>query len=83
MHCCSSCDPDDLLAGGYYKGKIVLCPIQDARILDIGSGPFKAGAAGAVMVEQLPGVSLDVPLPALMVSQDLFDEILAYVNSTR
>jgi hypothetical protein len=37
------------------KKKIVLCPIQDARILDIGSGPFKAGAAGAVMVEQLPG----------------------------
>jgi hypothetical protein len=75
---CSSCDPDDL-DGGSYQGKIVLCPGQEGY----GLGPKLAGAAGAVLVGDQPDVAFPLPLPALVVSQDQFDEILAYVNSTR
>ncbi|XP_025800523.1 subtilisin-like protease SBT4.3 [Panicum hallii] len=72
-----SCDPDDL-DGGSYQGKIVLCPGQEGY----GLGPKLAGAAGAVLVGDQPDVAFPLPLPALVVSQDQFDEILAYVNST-
>nr|XP_034580687.1 subtilisin-like protease SBT4.3 [Setaria viridis] len=72
-----SCDPDDL-DGGYYKGKIVLCLAQRSY----GLGPYLAGAAGAVLVSDQPDVAFPLPLPGLMVPQDKFDEILAYVNST-
>ncbi|OEL24440.1 Subtilisin-like protease SBT4.8 [Dichanthelium oligosanthes] len=73
-----SCDPDDL-AGGSYKGKIVLCPAQDGNS---GIGPRLTGVvAGAVLVGE-PDVAYALPLPALVVSQDHFDEILTYVNNT-
>ncbi|CAN6197155.1 unnamed protein product [Urochloa humidicola] len=72
-----SCDPDDL-AGGSYKGKIVLCSAQKSN----GIGPHLAGAAGAVLVSDQPDVAFPLKLPGLVVSQDQFDEILAYVNST-
>ncbi|CAL5066647.1 unnamed protein product [Urochloa decumbens] len=72
-----SCDPDEL-AGGSYKGKIVLCPAQRSY----GLGPHLAGAAGSVLVGDQPDVAFPLPLPGLMVTQVQFDEILAYVNST-
>ncbi|CAN6203285.1 unnamed protein product [Urochloa humidicola] len=72
-----SCDPDNL-DGGSYRGKIVLCPAQRSY----GVGPHLAGAAGAVLVGDQPDVAFPLPLPGLVVYQDQFDEILAYVNST-
>ena len=75
---CSSCDPDDL-DGGSYQGKIVLCSDQES----FGLGPHLAGAAGAVLAGDQPDVAFPLPLPALVVSQDQFDQILAYVSSTR
>ncbi|PWZ15518.1 Subtilisin-like protease SBT4.3 [Zea mays] len=73
-----SCDPENL-AGGSYKGKIVLC--QNAAAND-GSGPLLAGAAGVVIVSRIPDVAFALPLPGLTVSQDQFDQTMAYVNST-
>ncbi|CAL5089038.1 unnamed protein product [Urochloa decumbens] len=77
-----TCEPDGL-AGGSYEGKIVLCPADnhDDGPND-GTGPFMAGAAGAVIVGRDPNLSQAVILPALVVSQDQFDEIAAYVRST-
>lgn len=79
---CRSCDPDDL-AEGSYKGKIVLCPPQSGFHPNDGSGPLLAGAAGAVIVGRAPDVAFALPLPGLVLTQDQFNEILAYVNSTR
>ena len=76
---CRSCDPDNL-AGGSYTGKIVLC--QEASEND-GSGPLLAGAAGVVIVSEAPDVAFTLPLPGLTVTQDQFDQIMVYVNSTR
>lgn len=76
---CRSCDPENL-AGGSYTGKIVLC--QKAAAND-GSGPLLAGAAGVVIVSRIPDVAFALPLPGLTVSQDQFDQTMAYVNSTR
>jgi hypothetical protein len=42
-----------------------------------------AGAAGVVLVTRAPDVASTLPLPGLMVTQDKFDQIMAYVNSTR
>lgn len=42
-----------------------------------------AGAAGAVIVSYEPDVAFSLPLPAIMVTQDQFTGILAYVNRTR
>ncbi|WVZ62256.1 hypothetical protein U9M48_012022 [Paspalum notatum var. saurae] len=76
-----SCDPDNL-GGGLYRGKIVLCPPQHGAPND-GSGPLLAGAAGVVLVSRAPDVAFTLaPLPALAVTQDQFDQIMAYVNST-
>ncbi|CAD6226386.1 unnamed protein product [Miscanthus lutarioriparius] len=75
-----SCDPENL-AGGPYKGKIVLCPLQKGRSNGV-SGPFLAGAAGVVLVTREPDVAVTLPLPGLKVTQDKFDQIMAYVNST-
>jgi len=47
------------------------------------SGPFLAGAAGVVLVTRAPDVAFTLPLPGLTVTQDKFDQIMAYVNSTR
>lgn len=81
--CCSSCEPQGL-DDGSYKGKIVLCPADNGTGgLNDGTGPFMAGAAGAVIVGYYPNLALTVILPALMVTQDQFDEILAYVKSSR
>ncbi|KAL5658611.1 hypothetical protein ACJX0J_031774, partial [Zea mays] len=66
-----SCDPENL-AGGSYTGKIVLC--QKAAAND-GSGPLLA-------VSRIPDVAFALPLPGLTVSQDQFDQTMAYVNST-
>jgi len=41
------------------------------------------GAAGAVIVGYNPDLAQTVILPALVVTQDQFDEILAYVKSSR
>jgi hypothetical protein len=80
---CRSCDPESLVGGTYsYKGKIVLCPPQEGHLND-GSGPLLAGAAGAILVTRAPDVAFTLPLPGLMVTQDNFDQIMAYVNSTR
>ncbi|XP_008653653.1 subtilisin-like protease SBT4.3 [Zea mays] len=77
-----SCDPESLVGGTYsYKGKIVLCPPQEGHLND-GSGPLLAGAAGAILVTRAPDVAFTLPLPGLMVTQDNFDQIMAYVNST-
>ncbi|CAN6171242.1 unnamed protein product [Urochloa humidicola] len=77
-----SCDQDKL-AGGPYKGKIVLCPLQNGTLkLNDSSGPLSAGAAGAVVVQDAPDVAFVMPLPGLAVTQDQFDEILAYVKNT-
>ncbi|CAL5078907.1 unnamed protein product [Urochloa decumbens] len=77
-----TCEPDGL-AGGSYQGKIVLCPADnDDDGPNDGTGPFMAGAAGAVIVGRDPNLSQAVILPALVVSQDQFDEIAAYVRST-
>uniref|UniRef100_A0A0D9WWE8 Peptidase S8/S53 domain-containing protein n=1 Tax=Leersia perrieri TaxID=77586 RepID=A0A0D9WWE8_9ORYZ len=70
----------DGLAGVSLRGKIVLCPKEN--FLNTGTGPFRAGAAGAVIVGDNPDTAFAVPLPALMVTQEQFDEIMAYVNST-
>jgi len=75
---CSSWDPDDL-DGGSYQGKIVLCSDPE----NFGIGPHLAGAAGAVLAGDQPDVAFPLPFPALVVSQDQFDQILAYVSSTR
>jgi len=69
------------LAGGSYKGKILLCPANNGSLND-GTGPFMAGAAGAVIVGYNPDLAQTVILPALVVTQDQFDEILAYVKSS-
>ena len=67
----------------------MLCPVvmvlcaADNGSLRYGTGPFKAGAAGAVIVGYYPNLALTVILPALMVTQDQFDEILAYMKSSR
>ncbi|TVU41280.1 hypothetical protein EJB05_14783, partial [Eragrostis curvula] len=76
-----SCSPDDL-AQGSYKGKIVLCPPHSGFIGKDGYGPLLAGAAGTVIVGNAPDVAFTMPLPALVVTQDQFDGILAYVNTT-
>ncbi|KAL6647545.1 hypothetical protein ACP70R_014982 [Stipagrostis hirtigluma subsp. patula] len=74
----TSCDPDDL-ARGSYKGEIILCQSYGQ---DDGSGLLLAGAAGAVILGDEPDVAFTLPLPALMVTSDQFEEILAYVNGT-
>ncbi|CAN6203288.1 unnamed protein product [Urochloa humidicola] len=78
-----SCDPDDL-AGGSYKGKIVLClpPQNNSRHPNDGSGPLSAGAAGVVILARAHDVAFVLPLPGLTVTQDEFIQIMAYVNST-
>ncbi|CAD6220734.1 unnamed protein product [Miscanthus lutarioriparius] len=77
-----SCDPEDLV-GGPYKGKIVLCPPQKSGRLTSGAtGALLAGAAGVVLVTRAPDVAFTLPLPGLTVTQDKFDQIMAYVNST-
>ncbi|XP_066391998.1 subtilisin-like protease SBT4.3 [Miscanthus floridulus] len=73
-----SCDLTNL-EGGSYTGKVVLC--QKAEEND-GSGPLLAGAAGAIIVSDIPDVAFALPLPGLTVTQDEFDQIMAYVNST-
>ncbi|KAM0863565.1 hypothetical protein ACQ4PT_044511 [Festuca glaucescens] len=74
-----SCEPESLtVAGRSYKGKILLCASWNN-----GSGPAVVGAAGAVMVTYEPDVAWQVTLPGLMVTQDQFNGILAYVNRTR
>ncbi|KAL6598438.1 hypothetical protein ACP70R_046137 [Stipagrostis hirtigluma subsp. patula] len=70
-----SCDIHDL-GGGSYEGKIVLCWGLDTDSL------LLAGVAGAVISGSLPDTSFTLPLPALLVTQDQFDVILAYVNGT-
>ncbi|CAN6180709.1 unnamed protein product [Urochloa humidicola] len=75
-----SCDPDEL-GGVSYKGKILLCPLEGGFRTDA-SGPALAGAAGAVLAGMAPDVALTMPLPALVVSEGQFDEIMAYFNST-
>nr|CAB3452222.1 unnamed protein product [Digitaria exilis] len=76
-----SCEPDDL-AGGSYKGKILLCLPKNRTDPEDGSGPLAAGAAGAVVLEDAPDAHLTMPLPGLAVSRDQFDQILTYVNNT-
>jgi hypothetical protein len=77
---CRSCDPENL-AGGSYTGKIVLCPTASEND---GSGPLLAGAAGVVIPSRIPNdVAFALPLPGLTVTLDDFDQIMAYVNSTR
>jgi hypothetical protein len=76
---CRSCDPDNL-AGGSYTGKIVLC---QRAVENDGSGPLLAGAAGVVIVSRIPDVAFTLPLPGLTVTRDDFNQIMAYVNSTR
>ncbi|KAJ1288120.1 hypothetical protein BS78_02G065400 [Paspalum vaginatum] len=75
-----SCDPD-YLGGSLYKGKVVLCPPQNGHPND-GSGPLLAGAAGVVLVSRAPDIAFTLALPGLTVTQDQFDQIMAYVNST-
>ncbi|CAL5078899.1 unnamed protein product [Urochloa decumbens] len=75
-----SCDPDEL-GGVSFKGKILLCPLEGGFRTDA-SGPALAGAAGAVLAGSAPDVALTMPLPALVVSEGQFDEIMAYFNST-
>ncbi|CAL5078902.1 unnamed protein product [Urochloa decumbens] len=61
-----TCEPDGL-AGGSYQGKIVLCPADnDDDGPNDGTGPFMAGAAGAVIVGRDPNLSQAVILPALV-----------------
>ncbi|RLN36221.1 cucumisin-like [Panicum miliaceum] len=62
---------------------LVLCP-PPAKIghPNDGSGPLAAGAAGVVIVTRAPDVAFVLPLPGLTVTQDEFDRIMAYVNST-
>ncbi|KAL6647547.1 hypothetical protein ACP70R_014984 [Stipagrostis hirtigluma subsp. patula] len=75
----SSCDPDDL-ARGSYKGEIILC---ETYFKEYGSGLIMAGAVGAVILgDDQSNVAFTSPLPALKVTSDQFDEILAYVNGT-
>jgi hypothetical protein len=76
---CRSCDLTNLERGSY-TDKVVLC--QKAEEND-GSGPLLAGAAGAVIVSDVPDVAFALPLPGLTVTRDEFDQIMAYVNSTR
>jgi subtilisin family serine protease len=76
-----SCDPGDL-AGVSYKGKILVCP-QDGGFRTQATGPALAGAAGAVLAGIAPDAAFTMPLPALVVTDGQFDEIMAYVNSTR
>ncbi|KAL6880063.1 hypothetical protein ACP4OV_011628 [Aristida adscensionis] len=76
-----SCQPEGL-AGGSYQGKIVLCLAGNSTGPDDGTGPFMAGAAGAVIVGHIPSLPQAVILPALVVTQDQLDEIVAYVKST-
>ncbi|KAL6598437.1 hypothetical protein ACP70R_046136 [Stipagrostis hirtigluma subsp. patula] len=75
-----SCYPDDIAIGSY-KGEIIICQTYNE---EYGSGLLLAGAAGAVILgDDLPDdVAFTLPLPALMVTRDKFDEILAYVNDT-
>ncbi|KAJ1288112.1 hypothetical protein BS78_02G065000 [Paspalum vaginatum] len=75
-----SCDPDDL-AGVSYKGKILLCPLEGG-FRSQASGPFSAGAAGAVVAGKATDAAFAQPLPALVVTEGQFDDILAYFNST-
>ncbi|XP_034580688.1 subtilisin-like protease SBT4.3 [Setaria viridis] len=75
-----SCDPDDL-AGVSYKGKILVCP-QEGGFRTQAAGPALAGAAGAVVTGIAPDAAFTMPLPALVVTEGQFDEIMAYVNST-
>ena len=61
------------------KGKIVLC---DA--LSDGSGPFLAGAVGAVMQGRNPNSqTMAFPLPASYLSFENGGKIRTYLNSTR
>jgi len=75
-----SCDPDDL-TGGSYRGKIVLC-LPPAKI-GHPADPLSAGAAGAVILTRAPDTAFALALPGLTVTRDQFDQIMAYVNSTR
>ncbi|KAL6595061.1 hypothetical protein ACP70R_048164 [Stipagrostis hirtigluma subsp. patula] len=72
-----SCGTDDM-PGGSYKGKILLCQYGQGD----GSGVLLTGAAGAVIPGDDLDVSITLPLPALLVTWDQFDEILAYINGT-
>ncbi|KAL6647326.1 hypothetical protein ACP70R_014763 [Stipagrostis hirtigluma subsp. patula] len=72
-----SCESKSL-AGRSYKGKILLCATPDN-----GEGALLAGAAGAVIVTYEADIAFSLPLPGLTVTEDQFDEILAYVNKTR
>ncbi|CAN6197158.1 unnamed protein product [Urochloa humidicola] len=77
-----ACDQDNL-TGSSYKGKIVLClPQNNSRRATDGSGPLLAGAAGVVILTHAPDVAFALPLPGLTVTQEYFNKIMAYVNST-
>ncbi|CAM0905590.1 unnamed protein product [Alopecurus aequalis] len=75
-----SCAAESLAVAGRscYNGKILLCPSSSD-----GSGPVLVGAAGAVIVTYEPDVAWQLPLPSVMVTQDQFNGIMAYVNRTR
>ena len=61
------------------KGKIVLC-----EALSDGSGPFLAGAVGAVMQGRDPNsLTRAFPLPASYLSFENGGKIRTYINSTR
>ena len=64
-----------------YRSKIVLCPAHDG--IDYGLGALLAGAAGVVTVDSATDNAFALLVPGLTVSQDHFDQIMAYVNSTR
>ncbi|WVZ62257.1 hypothetical protein U9M48_012023 [Paspalum notatum var. saurae] len=78
-----SCDPNNM-AGGSYKGKIVLCSPRHMDTPNDGSGPLSAGAAGAVFegLKAELDTAFTLPLPGLAVDLDQFGEILAYVNNS-
>jgi hypothetical protein len=58
-------------------------PQIHGRPNDVISGPPSAGAAGVVIVTRAPDIAFVLPLPGLTVTHDEFDQIMAYVNSTR
>lgn len=81
---CRSCDAHNL-AGGSFRDKIVLClPLQnDNGLVYDGFGPFLAGAAGVVILSPTLDLSFTPPISGLVVTRNKFDQIMAYVNSTR